>query len=419
MSEGTIASAAPRAAAPARTALRVVYVWDADYPWDIRTEKVCAALVAAGHDVHIVARNKQWKAERERLPEGTVHRMRPWRTLGRRLDAALGFPAFFSPRWRGLIDRVAREVRADAIIVRDLPLCPTAIRTGRALGIPVLLDMAENYPAMMREIWDDGRAKLVDHLVRNPRAVAAVERYCVEHADRVITVVEESAERVIALGADPSRVDVVSNTPSAERAATAVDRRRAPGAPLELVYLGLMEIHRGVGDVLEAVARLRAQGHAVRLTLIGSGRDDTIFKERAAALGLGADAVEFCGYVENREALRRVALADVGLVPHRASEAWNTTIPNKLFDYMAVGLPVVASDAVPVARVLRETGAGESYRSGDVEALTRALARMLDPAHRLAAGEAGRRAVREQHNWEASTATLLAGLDAAVAARRR
>lgn len=416
-------SASAEPAAPSehdvrRSPLRVVYVWDADYPWDIRTEKVCSALVRGGHDVHIVARNRKWSPLREQLPEGTVHRMRPWRALGRALDTALGFPAFFSPRWSSLISGTAREVGADAIVVRDLPLCPTAIRAGRSLGIPVLLDMAENYPAMMREIRDDGRARPIDHLVRNPRAVSAVERWCIERLDRVITVVEESADRVVALGADPGRVDVVSNTPSAGRASAAVDRRRAPGAPLELVYLGLMEIHRGVGDVLEAVARLRAGGDAVRLTLIGAGRDDEIFRERARALGLGPEAVEFCGYVENREAIRRVAEADVGLVPHRASEAWNTTIPNKLFDYMAAGLPVVASNAVPVERVLRETGAGEPYRSGDVDDLVRAVRRMLDPAHRLAAGEAGRRAVRERYNWEAASETLLASLDAAVGARR-
>jgi hypothetical protein len=104
--------------------LRVVYLWDADYPWDVRVEKICASLTAAGHEVHIVARNRRWDAERERLPEGTVHRMHPWRWIGRRLDEALGFPAFFSPRWGTLLSRTVREVNAHAIIARDLPLCP-------------------------------------------------------------------------------------------------------------------------------------------------------------------------------------------------------------------------------------------------------------------------------------------------------
>src|SRR5512147_419406 len=129
---------APRRARP----LRVVYLWDADYPWDVRVEKICATLASAGHDVHIVARNRARRPLIERLPEGTVHRMPPWRWAGRRLDAALGFPAFFSPRWTGLLDRTVRRVRPDVIIARDLPLAPAAIGVALRHGIPVVLDMA-------------------------------------------------------------------------------------------------------------------------------------------------------------------------------------------------------------------------------------------------------------------------------------
>ena len=112
--------------------LSIVYVWDADYPWDVRTEKVCIALTAAGHTVTIVARNKAWSATTERLHEGTVRRMPPWRLLGRKLDNALGFPAFFNPRWIRLVDRTCNEVDADLIVIRDLPLCATAIAVDNA-----------------------------------------------------------------------------------------------------------------------------------------------------------------------------------------------------------------------------------------------------------------------------------------------
>ncbi|MGH7632436.1 MAG: hypothetical protein ACRENC_01805, partial [Gemmatimonadaceae bacterium] len=114
---------APRAA----IALRIVYLWDADYPWDVRTEKICATLTSAGHDVHIVARNRARRPLIERMPEGTVHRMRPWLWAGRRFDVALGFPAFFNPRWRSTLRRVLRSVRPDVLIARDLPLAPAAI----------------------------------------------------------------------------------------------------------------------------------------------------------------------------------------------------------------------------------------------------------------------------------------------------
>src|SRR5919205_2574680 len=57
----------------------VVYVWQSDYPWDVRTEKTCRALADAGVRVHLAARNRRWEAEREALPEAAVSRLAPWR----------------------------------------------------------------------------------------------------------------------------------------------------------------------------------------------------------------------------------------------------------------------------------------------------------------------------------------------------
>jgi glycosyltransferase involved in cell wall biosynthesis len=388
----------------------VIYLWDADYPWDVRTEKVCAALTAAGDDVHIVARNRGWQDERAPLPEGMVHRMRPWRWAGRGLDAALSFPAFANPRWASLLRRTIADVQPNVLIVRDLPLCPLAINEGRRAGVPVVLDMAENYPAMIRAVWTAGRQKPWDALLRNPRLVAAVERWCLPRLDAVLVVVEESAERLVALGVPPDRITVVSNTPPRERAMRPPLRAGTAGAPLEVIYLGLMEIPRGVEDALRAVRRLRDAGRAVRLRLIGDGRDLHLFEREAADLGLGPGDVEFLGRVPNREALELVARADVGLVPHHADEAWNTTIPNKLFDYMAAGLAVVTSEAAPAARIVRESGAGLVFRSGDAAHLAEALAALTDERRRGVCATAARRTVLERLHWERDAERLVAAL---------
>ncbi len=398
------------------TPQRLVYLWDADYPWDVRVEKICASATAAGYDVHIVARNRKWRPEVERIAEGTVHRMRPIRWLGQRADALLGFPAFFSPRWIGLLTRVVRETRPSVLIVRDMPLCPTAIYVGRRERVPVVLDMAENYPAMMRKNFEAGRQGPFDYLVRNPRVVAAVERYCLPRVARVLTVVEESAARVERLGVPASRVSVISNTPPCARLEDAPAPARVAGSPLRLVYMGLLEVPRGVAEMLDAIALLRQRGVAVVATIIGGGRDEALFHAQAAALGLGPDVVEFRGYIASHaEALRTVAAADIGVLPHRKSEAWDTTIPNKLFDYMAAGLPVITSDAAPFARIVRETGAGVVFVSRSAASLADAIAGLADPSRRAALAAAGRAAVAARYHWEHDEATLLRVLDEVAA----
>lgn len=396
--------------------MRICKVWDSDYPWDVRAAKVSRSLTAAGHEVHMVARNRARRATREELPEATIHRFRTL-PFGKAFNSASTFPAFFNPRWAAAIYRTAQREQADLILVRDLPLAPTAIASGRMLGIPVVLDMAENYPAMMQSLYDNNVQKPFDFLVRNPRAVRMIERWVLEHIDAVLVVVEESRDRLIALGYPADRIAVVCNTPPLERLSTTEQHRHA-ASRLHINYLGLLEAPRGLGVVIDAVARCVARNVPLHLTVIGSGRERERFERQAAALGLGPDVIKFHGYVQNAEALRLVSQADVGIVPHQATESWNTTIPNKLFDYMAAGLAIITSDAKPAARIVKETGTGEVYHWGSPDELADAIERLQDPALRAACGDRGRAAIRDRYNWEADTARMLAALERAVAGAR-
>ncbi|MEO9047062.1 MAG: glycosyltransferase family 4 protein [Gemmatimonadaceae bacterium] len=395
--------------APSETKpLRIVYVWDADYPWDVRTEKTCLALTEAGHDVHIVARNRAQASVTERLPEATVHRMMPWHWAGRKLDDALGFPAFFNPRWRAHIAKIASSVKADLIIVRDLPLCPTAIRIGRRLRVPVILDMAENYPAMMRDVWTAGRHRITDYLVRNPKLVSAVEKYCVRHVDHIITVVEASSDRLRRMGVAAKQLSVISNTPPAKRTiGRPLKSKQQSDRQLNVVYLGLLEIPRGLNELIDAIKLLHDAGHVeFKAVIVGSGRDEQVFRKRAITEGLSPSAVEFLWRLPHEKALEVVAASDIGVIPHHTTESWRTTIPNKLFDYMSFGIPVVSSDAPPCVTVLAETGAGVSFRSGDASQLAEAILAYRSPEKRHTAGVAGVAAIRDRYNWEADSARL-------------
>jgi glycosyltransferase involved in cell wall biosynthesis len=398
--------------------MRIVYVWDADYPWDVRTEKICAFLASRGDEVTIAARNRAQRPVVEALREGTVRRMPPLRWLGRSVDDLLGFPAFFNPRWTRHLDRIIRLTRPDVLIVRDLPLGPTAVWAGRRYKLPVVLDMAENYPAMISAIWETGRQRWFDAIVRYPPAVAWVERWTVDRVDQILAVVEESRDRLVRMGVPRERIAIVSNTPPRSRAISPPATRPA-GPVVKLVYLGLLEVHRGVGDLLSGLALLRDRGGAAQVTVIGDGRDEALFHQQAARLRLGPPVLTFTGRLPNDAALRSVAQADVGVVPHLADGSWNTTIPNKLFDYMAAGLAVVSSDAAPCRRIVTETGSGKVYRSGDPADLARAIDELASESVRAACGQRGRVAVLERYNWEADCARLGQALERVIAGRGR
>lgn len=408
----------PTVASPQPKRGRLTHVWDFEYPWDVRAEKVSQALTAAGWGVDLVARNTGRRPLREELPEATVHRMPPARWLGDRLDRATMFPAFFNPRWRHLIERTALATAARAIVVRDLPLAPTAILVGRSLRIPVVLDMAENYPAMMRSLWETGTQRPLDWVVRNPALVAAVERWTLRHIDHVLVVVEESGARLNALGLPASRITVVGNTPWARRLRDVPPRVHADRGPLRLGYLGLLERPRGIETLLRALARLRDAGEPVECTIVGDGMDRWRFEALADALQLTAPVVRFTGRLPHAEALAAVADADIGLVPHLAVEAWNTTIPNKLFDYMAAGLPVVTSNARPAARIVEETGAGLVYDDTDDAGLAAAIRALRPAAERQRLGDAGRAAIASRYHFEQDAQRLHDALTGVIGSAR-
>ncbi|MEO8449060.1 MAG: glycosyltransferase family 4 protein [Gemmatimonadota bacterium] len=380
--------------------MRIIYLWDADYPWDVRVHKICLSLTEGGHEVRILARNRRWEPDVATVPEGEIHRMKPWRWLGRKLDSWLAFPAFINPRWIRLLDHAVRRWKPDAVIVRDLPLAPTAAWVGTRANVPVILDMAENYPAMIQLIWDTGQSKSFDHLVRNPRIVAAVERWVLPRVSRIWVDVEEQRDRLAGLGVGLPPVDVVRNTPPRDRVGPPpTARARTDGVRLEVVYLGILELQRGIGDLLDAAAILRERGEPIRVVIVGNGRDEALFRRQAAALGLDEGLAEFTGFLPHEKALERVARADVGANPIHRNEKHDTTLPNKLFDYMAAGLPVLTSDSTPSARVVKANECGEVFRSGDPADLAEAVRRMFPRERRLAMGLRGQAAIATDFNW--------------------
>lgn len=392
--------------------MRICKIWDAEYPWDIRVEKVARALTGAGHEVHLVARNRDDRALVESLPEATVHRLRPLPRLGRRLSNASMFPAFFNPRWLEAIQRTARDTRAELILCRDLPLAPTALRVARRLRLPVVVDLAEDYPGLLSQLYNLRDFRPHNLLVRNPWFAAILERSVVQRADGILVVAEEAAARIQTLGAPASRIALVGNTPTRERIEAIhpqLDRDPPAQGPLRLVYLGLLETARGVELMLRGMRALKDAGDNVSLDLFGMDAGD---QWQTLARNLGLTSVRFHGYVPHDHALARLPGFDVGLMPHHVSRHIRTTLPNKLFDYMAAGLPILATDAAPVRRILEEEACGIVFPDRDVPAFVAGVRRLRDPVLRRDMARRGRLAVETRYHWDRDRDRLLGFLAA-------
>jgi len=391
--------------------MKVLHIWYADYPWDVRVEKVVAALHDAGMTVCLLARNLGNLKPYESTGEAEIYRLRWIRSKVKEhwINSISTFPAFVNPRWILHILRVCRSKRPDLILVRDLPLAPAAIWVGKLQRIPVVMDMAENYPAFLRSLRQTGTLGVLDMLIRNPNLAAVVERYVLRHIDATVCVIEESAERLVRSGVATSKIFVVRNTPRLE----ALPRREASydaHDTLTIAYLGLIERHRGVQDLVRAVSASRRNGKPLRILVIGDGKGLKELRALASELGVLEHGVELLGRVENREALEILSSADVGAIPHMPGDAWDTTIPNKLFDYMSLGLPVLTSNVRPVQRIVAEASCGLSYEWGNTRDISAKIDILRSPSVRRSMGEAGRAAVCSTFNWSRDGAVLAQSL---------
>ncbi len=386
-------------------------LWDSEYPWDVRVEKVCDALTSAGHRVELVCRNRDDRAPIEDHGLLRIHRMPFRRHWPRSIERLSSFPAFINPRWYRLARRVFEERRVDLILCRDLPLAPMALALGRRISRPVIVDVAEHYPGLLKDLYNVHDFRLANLLIRNPLLAAWVERTTLPRADGLWVVIDEMADRLVRMGVARDRISLVSNTPSLGRRKPGPPIRSGQDGVIRMVYLGIIEQSRGLGVVLSALAKLDRSG-PIRATLdvFGDGHGLPLVRRRIAELGLG-EQVTLHGRQPYEAVLSRLSDFDVGVIPHHATDHWNYTIQNKLFDYLAAGLPVIVSSMPPAARIVQETGAGVVFRDRDPGAFLESLAGLTRADDRNRMGRQGRMAVERTFNWSFDAARLVASVE--------
>lgn len=162
------------------------------------------------------------------------------------------------------------------------------------------------------------------------------------------------------------------------------------------LFLGLLGQRKGIFDLLQALALLRARGVAFQLMVGGNGEVERC-RQRIAELGL-ADRVELLGWVGGEAKQRLLAEADLFVLPSH-----HEGLPMSLLEAMSWGLPVVSTRVGGIPDLVREGDEGLLVEPGDVEGLAEALARLAASADlRRRLGAAGRQ--RVQSHFSATVA---------------
>lgn len=389
--------------------MKIGFVWDWDYPWDIRVEKICKSLVGAGHEVHMVCRNSKNQPRKEVIDGIYIHRM-PSIKASKVINHVINFPLFFNPVWYLNILNVTKNANLEIIIVRDITLSLTALVAAKSKNIPVILDMAEPYPEMIRAQHQYEKMGLIKKIVRNVKIAEWVENQTLKRVRLTLAMVEESKNRLKKMGVPEQRVCVVSNTPDIKKYSNA--KPSYPGSlaklksKIKLLYVGYINKYRGLGTAVQAMERIIKIDGNVVLIVVGSGSGEEDLKNMSEKLNVSKH-VFFEGHHHHSLILDYISSSDIGIITHYPCGLWDNTVPNKLFDYMFMGKPVLSSDTKPVKRILEEEQCGLVYRNNDLNEFVQNTIKLLDPAVRNKLGKNGKNAVNRRYNWEFDSKVML------------
>lgn len=323
--------------------------------------------------------------------------MWPWvRLAGRLRDAPGAFDHFVLEK--------ALEHRFDVVHVHDYPVLQAGVLAARARKVPVVYDSHEFYPVQSAFTPAQQRRHLARErrLIRNCTQVITVNPYLARMIARVHQIEEPMVILNACLRPAPENEAVTLRDP-VRRAR----RRLEFGVPVDaftFLYQGWISPERNLDVMIRAIARVP---RPAALVVVGYGDYRAELEKLAHDLGV-ADRVHFLGRIESQELARLTPACDVGLIPYAAvDEMHRYCSPNKLFEFVMAGLPVIAND-LPY---LRDVVAGHDFGwLGELEsadALCAMMARAMQDPHRLEQYASHALSARERLDWAVEAEKLV------------
>lgn len=274
-----------------------------------------------------------------------------------------------------------------------------ATTTPLTAGIPgIIARWARRKPFIfeVRDLWPELPREM--GVITNPVVLALMsflEWASYRSAHRLIGLAPGIVEGIARTGVDSSRITMIPNGCDLEAFSGAAAPWRPKGvraSDLMAVFAGAHGVANGLDAILDAAAELKRRGrNDIKLVLVGDGKTKPALEERARRENL--ENVVFHPLVEKGNLAGLLASADVGLqVLANVPAFYFGTSPNKFFDYIAAGLPVLNNYPGWLAEMIRENDCGYAIEPDDRCAFADALEDAAD--HRDELSEMGRQARR-------------------------
>jgi glycosyltransferase involved in cell wall biosynthesis len=352
------------------------------YEEDARVRREAEALVEGGREVDVYALKRPGDSPLDELAGVRIHRLDVQRHQGAGLGTYLREYVSFLARAGWAVTRRHRRRRYAVLQVHTLPdFLAVAGVPLRLAGVPLILDLHEAMPEFFQARFPRASNPIVHRLL------LAQERMSIGLASAVLTVNDALGQRLVKLGVPADKVTVILNSPSLHLFDAARHPRRAfaEDGVIRLVYAGALSPTYELDIALAAVARIAELRPDLTVHLDVYGRDygEGSLADDAGRLGL-LDRVTFHGRIPLEDVPAAIAAADIGLAPTRRNRFTDFSLSTKIFEYGAMGKPVIASGLPMIERTF-PPGTVTTYEPGNVDDLARRIVEAgADPVDREA-----------------------------------
>ncbi|OIQ25857.1 glycosyltransferase family 4 protein [uncultured Vibrio sp.] len=233
-----------------------------------------------------------------------------------------------------------------------------------------------------------------------------VTQQCFSAASLILTVSNEVADYVDSFAEARGKIQVLPNGVNIERFSQIHSGKVPEHSSFTIGFVGTLKPWHGVERLLESFATLNHTYPTTRLLIVGDGPMRDKLQSRIHQLKL-EDVVDMTGAVAPSDIAKYFDKMDVGVAPYPGDIHFYFS-PLKIYEYMAAGLPVVASNVGKISDLVNDHHHGLIYAANDVSQLTEALSYLVenpDIARRY--GQSGRRCAIQHHSWQSRVKLVL------------
>jgi glycosyltransferase involved in cell wall biosynthesis len=387
----------PSLPAPSAIPLKhIVLSATSDIVTDQRVSKVARTLHDAGYAVTVVGREK-----RDSMP---MHET-PYRVVRLRLRYEAG-PQFYAEFNLRLFHFLVRQ-RVDVLNANDLDTLLANSCAAALKRVPIVYDSHEYFTGVPE----------IQHRPAVRRTWEAIERLTFPRVFDVFTVNDSIAELYRAQYG--REVRVLRNLPRRSRPITPASRA-ALGLPEDRFVLILqgagINVDRGAEEAVEAMRHVEG----ALLLVVGSGDVIPALRQRVQEDELLRQRVRILGRRPWEELMQLTAAADLGLTLDKDTNVnYRFSLPNKLFDYIKAGTPVLASRLVEIEKIVTGYDIGTTIPSHDPREIARTIREIMEDGERRARWHRNLPAASRELCWESQEEDLLAVYARAAEERQR